>query len=73
MENIRLSRATYQRVERAYEEQLEADGDNGSQASLAGERALASIERVNEDLQANVEQFEAREEALRERFQQVTN
>jgi hypothetical protein len=64
---------TIERVERAYEEQLEADGDNGSQASLAGERALASIERVNEDLQANVEQFEAREEALRERFQQVTN
>ncbi len=64
---------TIKRVERAYEEQLEADGDDGSQASLAGERALASIERVNEDLQANVEQFEAREEALRERFQQVTN
>jgi len=64
---------TIERVERAYEEQLEADGDDGAQASLAGERALASIERVNEDLQANVEQFEAREEALRERFQQVTN
>jgi len=64
---------TIERVERAYEEQLEADGDDGSQASLAGERALASIERVNEDLQASVEQFEAREEALRERFQQVTN
>ncbi|WP_435185498.1 hypothetical protein [Halobellus sp. EA9] len=64
---------TIERVERAYEEQLEADGDDGSQASLAGERALASIERVNEDLQDNVEQFEAREEALRERFRQVTN
>ncbi|MCF2166049.1 hypothetical protein [Halobacterium salinarum] len=64
---------TIERVERAYEEQLEVDGDDGSQASLVGERALASIERVNEDLQANVEQFEAREEALRERFQQVTN
>jgi hypothetical protein len=64
---------TIERVERAYEEQLEADGDDGSQASLAGERALASIKRVNEDLQADVEQFEAREEALRERFQQVTN
>ena len=64
---------TIERVEQAYEQQLEADGDDGSQASLEGERALASIERVNEDLQANVEQFEAREEALRERFQQVTN
>ncbi len=41
---------TIERVERAYEEQLEADGDGGSQASLAGERALASIERVNDDL-----------------------
>ncbi|EMA27503.1 hypothetical protein [Haloarcula japonica] len=60
---------TIERVERAYEEELEADGDDGSQASLAGERALASIERVNEDLQANVEQFEEREDALRERFQ----
>jgi hypothetical protein len=64
---------TIERVERAYEEQLEADGDDGSQASLAGERALASIERVNEDLQANVKQFEEREDVLRERFQQVTN
>jgi hypothetical protein len=42
---------TIERVERAYEEQLEADDDNGSQASLAGDRALASIERVSDDLQ----------------------
>ncbi|MFC5135400.1 MULTISPECIES: hypothetical protein [Haloferacaceae] len=60
---------TIERVERAYEEQLEADGDDGSQASLAGERALASIERVNDDLQEKVDQFEEREDALRERFQ----
>ena len=64
---------TIERVERAYEEQLETDDDDGPQASLAGERTLASIERVSEDLQANVEQFEAREDALRKRFQQVTN
>jgi hypothetical protein len=60
---------TIERVERAYEEQLEADGDDGSQASLAGERALASIERVNDDLQEKVDQFGEREDALRERFQ----
>ena len=60
---------TIERVERAYEQQLEADGDDGSQASLAGERALASIERVSEDLQEKVDQFEEREDALRDRFQ----
>ncbi|MDF9748191.1 hypothetical protein [Natrinema salsiterrestre] len=64
---------TIERVEQAYEQQLDTEDGDGSQSSLAGERALASIERVNEDLQANVEQFEAREEVLRERFQQVTN
>ena len=64
---------TIDRAEQAYEQQLDAEDGDGSQSSLAGERALASIERVSEDLQANVEQFEAREDALRERFQQVTN
>lgn len=64
---------TIERVEQAYEQQLEAQDNNGSQSSLAGERALASIERVSDDLQANVEQFEEREDALRDRFQQVTN
>ena len=62
---------TIERVERAYEEQLEADGDDGSQASLAGEQALASIERVSDDLQEKVDQFEEREDALRERFQEA--
>jgi hypothetical protein len=62
---------TIERVERAYEQQLEADGDDGSQASLAGERALASIERVSDDLQEKVDQFEEREDALRERFQEA--
>jgi hypothetical protein len=64
---------TIERVEQAYEQQLETEDGDGAQSSLAGERALASIERVNEDLQANVDQFEEREDALRERFQQVTN
>jgi len=62
---------TIERVEEAYEQELEADGDDGSQASLAGERALASIERVSDDLQEKVEQFEEREDALRERFQEA--
>lgn len=64
---------TIERVEQAYEQQLDAADSDGTQSSLAGERALASIERVSDDLQANVEQFEEREDALRERFQQVTN
>nr|WP_217900849.1 hypothetical protein [Halorubrum ezzemoulense] len=60
---------TIERVEQAYEQELEADGDDGSQASLAGERALASIERLSDDLQEKVDQFEEREDALRKRFQ----
>jgi hypothetical protein len=60
---------TIERVEQAYEEHLVADGDDGAQASLAGERALASIERVSDDLQEKVDQFGEREDALRERFQ----
>ncbi|WP_136689133.1 hypothetical protein [Halorhabdus amylolytica] len=59
---------TIERVEQAYEEELEGD-DDGAQRSLAGERALASIERVSEDLQEKVDQFEEREDSLRERFQ----
>jgi len=61
---------TIDRVEQAYEEEVEAGDDGGTQASLNGERGLAQIERVSEDLQSKVEQFEDREEALRERFQQ---
>ena len=64
---------TIDQAEQAYEQQLDAEDGDGSQSSLAGERALASIERVSDDLQANVEQFEEREDALRERFRQVTN
>jgi hypothetical protein len=64
---------TVERVERAYEEQLTDEEGEGSQGSLAGERALASIERVSDDVRAKAEQFEDREEALRERFQQAMN
>ena len=55
---------TIECVEQAYEQQLEADSDDGSQASLASER-------VSDDLQEKVDQFEEREDALRERFQEA--
>ena len=64
---------TIEWVEQAYEQQFDAEDGEGSQSSLAGERALASIERVSDGLQASVKQFETREDALRERFQEVTN
>ena len=64
---------TIKRVEQAYEEEVEADDAGGTQASLSGERGLAQIKRVSEDLQSKVEQFEDREEALRERFQQTVD
>ncbi len=56
-------------VEQAYEKQLEANNDDGSQMTIDGERALASIERISDNLQEKVEQFEEREDELRERFQ----
>jgi len=62
---------TIDRAEQAYEQQLDAEDGDGSQSSLAGERALASIERVSDDPQAKVDQFEEREDALRERFQKA--
>jgi len=64
---------TIERVEQACEEEIEAGDDGGMQTSLNGERGLAQIERVSEDLQSKVEQFEDREEALRERFQQTVD
>ena len=63
---------TVERVEQAYEHQLETDEDaEGTQAALAGEHGLAQIERVSESLQAKAEQFDSREDALRERFQEA--
>jgi hypothetical protein len=64
---------TIERVEQAYEEEVQAGDDDGAQASLNGECGLAQIERVSEDLQSKVEQFEDREEALRERFHQTVD
>lgn len=42
---------TIERVEQAYEQQLETEDGEGSQSSLA------SIERVSDDLQEKVNQF----------------
>jgi len=63
---------TVERVQQAYEQQLEAEDCEGTQAALAGEQAVACIERVGEDLRERVEQFESREEALRARLQGVS-
>ncbi|MDB2243102.1 hypothetical protein PM020_17600 [Halorubrum ezzemoulense] len=63
--------ATIEGIEQAYEQQVGADGDNESQAPQEGEQALASIERVSDNLQEKVEQFEERGDALREWFQEA--
>jgi hypothetical protein len=62
--------ATVERVEEAYEQELRARED-GAQAALDDERGLARIERVRRSVRSDVEQFESREEALRERFQEA--
>jgi hypothetical protein len=58
--------ATIQRVEAAYERQLEADSEG--QQSLDGSTARVQLEQVRDDLAAKADQFEQREERLRERF-----
>jgi hypothetical protein len=60
--------ATIDRVEAAYERQLEANGDGEDQQSLDGSTARVQLEEVRDDLAAKAEQFEQREERLRERF-----
>lgn len=68
--------ATVTRVETAYEQRLKdkrqaADGER-QQTGHDESTGLAQIERVSDDLQEKAEQFETREEALRDRFQAVT-
>jgi hypothetical protein len=58
--------ATIDRVEAAYERELE--GDTEGQQSLDGSTARVQLEQVREDLAAKADQFEQREERLRERF-----
>jgi len=60
--------ATIDRVEQAYDQQ----SAEGEQEGLTGERGQARIERVGDDLRDAVAQFESRENALRERFQRVS-
>ncbi|MFC5971396.1 hypothetical protein ACFPYI_08655 [Halomarina salina] len=61
--------ATIDRVQQAYEQQTEEVEQEG----LTSGRGQARIEQVGDDLRDAVEQFESREEALRERFTQVSN
>jgi hypothetical protein len=60
--------ATTDCVEAAYERQLEANGDGEAQQSLEGSAGRVQLEQAREDLAAKAEQFEQREERLRERF-----
>lgn len=64
--------ATLDRVKTEYEQRLEDSGEEDGQRSLEEANGLAQIERIGEDLRDRVEQFESREEALRERFQEVS-
>jgi hypothetical protein len=60
--------ATVERVEQAYEQELHAS-EESTQVALDDEHGLARIERVRRSVRSDVEQFESREAALRERFQ----
>ncbi|WP_275737978.1 hypothetical protein [Halorhabdus sp. SVX81] len=62
---------TIERANQAYKDQIETENNASKQISLDGERGLAQIERISESLRSQVEQFEDREEVLRERFRQV--
>ena len=64
--------ATLERVEAEYEQRMETERDGDDQQSLGEASGLAQIERVGEDIHDRVGQFESREEALRERFQEVS-
>jgi hypothetical protein len=61
--------ATIDRVEQAYEQQVEKESDDDGQRSLESANGLAQIERVSEAVQERAEQFEEREEQLRARFE----
>ena len=63
---------TIERVKHTYQEQLEDNDRFHEEGGLAGERALAQIERASSEVRTKADQFESREEALRERFQQAT-
>ncbi len=71
-ERLAVQPPTIDRVESAYERQLEADGDEGQQ-SLDASAGRVQLEQVREDLAAKADQFEQREERLRERFAAAEN
>jgi len=60
--------ATIDRVEAAYERQLEENRDGEGQQSLDASAGRVQLEQVRDDLAAKADQFEQREERLRERF-----
>jgi hypothetical protein len=60
--------ATIDRVEAAYERQLEADGDGEAQQSLGGSAGRVRLEQVREGLATKADLFEQREERLGGRF-----
>jgi hypothetical protein len=60
--------ATLERVTREYGEQAESETDADGQTGVESQAALAQLERVTDDLRAQVDQFETREEELRGRL-----
>lgn len=60
--------ATLERVKTTYEERAAADTDGAGQTDIESQAALAQLERITDDLQAQMSQFEAREATLRERL-----
>jgi hypothetical protein len=60
--------ATLERVTREYEERAESETDADGQTGVESQAALAQLERVTDDLRAQVDQFETREEELRGRL-----
>ena len=63
---------TLERVEREYEQQAEAETNDG-QTGLESQVALAQIEQVSEGVREKAETFEEREAELRERFAEVAD
>ena len=57
-------KATVERLDRAFEERVEVEGQEG----LDGSSGVAVVERIGESIRERVARFEAREETLRERL-----
>lgn len=60
------------RVETTDEQRVEAE-ESGDQQNLASTNGLAQVEQVSDDVREFVEQFEDREQQLRERFEAVVD